>query len=65
MMNIVLFCAAWICLFILPGWRRSYLFFTDEEIGGFERMIMSMAISLALVVFSSLYLQYIGAAFLQ
>lgn len=55
--NVLLFVASWVSLLVLPWRWRSYLFFDDIQIGNFERFIVSLAISLALVVFSAAYLQ--------
>jgi uncharacterized membrane protein len=56
----------WICasIFILfvPGYWLSYIFFVIDEISSFERFLMSIASSFALVTFASFYLHYFAIA---
>jgi len=56
----------WICasIFILfvPWYWLSYLFFEIYEISVFERFLMSIASSFALITFSSFYLHYFDIA---
>lgn len=53
------FFAFWFILY-LPWYRISYMIFTDiDDVGWFERFMMSFAISLAVITFISFYMRYL------
>ncbi len=50
-----------IIVLYLPGYRISFMLFSDNELSAFERFIMSGAISLACMTFFAIYVDYFSA----
>ena len=47
-----------IIVLYLPGYRMSFLLFSQDELSIFERFMMSGAISLACITYLSMYVDY-------
>ena len=56
--DIIRWIAAFLYILYIPGYWVSYFFFTEDEVGVFERWMMSFALSLLMISLITFYLHY-------
>lgn len=56
--DIIRWIAAFLYILYVPWYWISYLFFTEDEVGVFERWMMSFALSLLVISLITFYLHY-------